>query len=365
MPPNHLAVYLSNRCNLACRYCYVAVNQGEPVRLSFEHIKANIDYFLSGVPGDDKKITFLGGEPFQDFPLLQRAVQYVRDSAGPGVVLQTFTNGVNLSQDKLDWLDARRVFVTVSLDGQRDTNDRNRIFFKNERRSVFDAVMRRLEGVRKDSLGVSLVFDSRSVGDLLRNIDFFYRMGFGRITFNPELYEMWPEEKLELLRTVMRGFNRYYGAVLKGGGRPFTIPILFSVLETARGGPGWWHDCHNVVLGSDHRFYSCDKALTFPFEKLPGASVGDAAAGMDWERRAGELAQARSVVDATVGAGHRQYFCPMGVVFYSRFAGTDPETLLRNFTAVSDIFGGALSELVAEWDGAPAFNALYRDVALV
>ena len=30
MPPNNLAVYLSNRCNLACRYCYVAVNRGEP-----------------------------------------------------------------------------------------------------------------------------------------------------------------------------------------------------------------------------------------------------------------------------------------------------------------------------------------------
>jgi len=29
VPPNNLAVYLSNRCNLACRYCYVAVNQGE------------------------------------------------------------------------------------------------------------------------------------------------------------------------------------------------------------------------------------------------------------------------------------------------------------------------------------------------
>src|SRR5207237_29484 len=116
----------------------------------------------------------------------------------------------------------------------------------------------------KDGLGVSLVFDSRSVDDLLKNIDFFYKMGFSRITFNPELYEVWPEERLQKLRAVMAGFRRYYSAILRSGARPFTVPILFSVLETGRGGPSWWHECHNVVLGSDNKFYSCDKALSFP-----------------------------------------------------------------------------------------------------
>lgn len=365
MTPNHLAVYLSNRCNLDCRYCYVAVNQGAPAVHTFEHIREGVDFFFARVPAKDKKITFLGGEPFLNFPLLQRAVDYVRAKGGVGIVLQTFTNGANISQDKLDWLEERHVFVTVSLDGMKETNDRNRVFHGDPARSVFDAVMARLEGIDKSRLGVSLVFDSRSVGELLRNVDFFYKMGFGRITFNPELYEVWPEEKLELLRTVMRGFRRYYGVLLKGGARPFTVPILFSVLETQREGPGWWHECHNVVYGSDRKFYSCDKALTFPYEKLPDAAVGSPAAGMDWERRGRELGAARATVEATVGADHRQYFCPMGVVFFSGFAGTEPERLLRNFTAVSDIFGGELEAMVEELRETPAFRQLYVDLQLV
>ncbi len=364
MPPNHLAVYLSNRCNLDCKYCYVAVNKGEPVKLSDAHIQANLDYFFGKVPGGDKKVTFLGGEPFLDFPKLQRAVDYIRRTAGDAVVVQTFTNGANISQDKLDWLDSRGVFVTVSLDGDKASNDRNRVFFRNEKRSVYDAVKARLDGVRKDNLGVSLVFDSHTVGSLLKNIELFRGMGFSRITFNPELYEIWPEAKLEVLRTVMRGFRRYYGALLKAG-QAFTVPILFSVLEKQELGPDWWHECHNVVLGSDNKFYSCDKALTFPFEKIPGEDVGGAAAGMDWQRRGRELGAARAVVDRTVGAGHQQYFCPMGVVFYSGYAGTEPETLLRNFTAVSDIFGGELQAMIEECRSLPAFHKLYRDVQRV
>lgn len=365
MGPNHLAVYLSNRCNLQCKYCYVAINQGEAVALSFEHLKANIDYFFSKVPPAERKITFLGGEPFMNFPLLQRAVDYSREHGGPDLILQTFTNGTNISQDKLDWLGARRVFVTVSLDGKKDVNDRNRVFFKSEGKSVFDHVMARLEGVSKEQLGVSLVFDSKSVGDLLKNVDFFYRQGFERITFNPELYEIWTPEKLELLKTVMQGFNRYYKAILTGGMRPFTVPILFSVLDKQKEGLNWWHECHNFVLGSDNQFYSCDKALTFTYDKVASGTAGSAASGMDWAKRGSDLKSAREVVDAVIGAGHQQYFCPMGVVFYSQFAGTGPEKLLRNFTAVSDIFGGALEEFIADMREHPVYRSLYEDVQRV
>jgi sulfatase maturation enzyme AslB (radical SAM superfamily) len=364
MPPNHLAVYLSNRCNLQCRYCYVAVNQGEAAYLDFEAIRRNVDYFLETVPGPDRKFTFLGGEPLLNFGLLQRAVEYVRLKAGPDAVLQTFTNGTSLTKERLAWLEERRVFVTLSLDGAKEVNDANRVFARGSDRSVFDEVLSKLEDLPKSSLGVSLVFDSTSVGSLLRNIDLFYRMGFSRITFNPQLYELWPEDKLRELELVMDGFRRYYKAILAGGSRPFSVPILFSVLETERSGASWWHECHNVVLGPDGSFYSCDKALSFTLDRVRDGRAGDAAAGMDWGKRAEELASARREVEEAVG-GKEQHFCPMGVVFYSKYAGVPAKPLVENFTQVSGIFGGALRRLVEELRPLPAFRALYQDVQLV
>lgn len=363
MEPNHLAVYLSNRCNLQCRYCYVAVNQGEASWLGFDSIRRSVDAFVEAVPGPDRKFTFLGGEPFLNFGLLQRAVEYVRLKAGPSAVLQTFTNGTHLTRERLDWLDERRVFVTVSLDGDKETNDANRIFARDAGRSAFDEVAARLEELPKANLGVSLVFDAASVGRLLRNIDFFYRQGFSRITFNPELYGLWPSQKLAELEAVMSGFRRYYKAVLAGG-RPFAVPILYSVLESEKGGPSWWHECHNVVLGPDGGYYACDKALSFTLERAAEARTGGAGSGMDWRRRQAELADARRIVEETVGP-REQHFCPMGVVFYSRLSGAPPKAMLENFTKVSEIFGGALKELVRELRPLPAFQELYEDVRLV
>ncbi len=364
MGPNHLAVYLSNRCNLSCSYCYVSVNQGPAVRLSFEQLKSSVDYFYENVPSKDKKITFLGGEPFLDFPLFERIVRYAREK-GPEAILQTFTNGTLLTPERLEFLNAYEVYTTVSLDGKSGTNDRHRSFLKSGG-SVFAAVMERLRDLLKPFLGVSLVFTSETVEELLSNIDFFYRMGFGRITFNPELYEIWPQERLEVLAKVLQGFRRYYRSILMNG-RAFVVPILFSVLENApknRQGLKWWHDCHNVVLGPDGEFYACDKALSFPIGEAGNQKVGNAREGMDWDRRSALLGEAVRVVEEG-GWGEDESFCPMGVYFYSRQAGKDPSVLLDNFHKVSGIFAGELERLASELEGDPRFQELYVHARLV
>ncbi|MBI5629749.1 MAG: radical SAM protein [Elusimicrobia bacterium] len=365
--PNHLAVYLSNRCNLACSYCYVSVNQGAPAHLSFEDVKESVDYFLDEVPGADKKITFLGGEPFLNFPLLERMVRHARWRGGESLVLQTFTNGTLLTPERLEFLNDYEVYATISLDGTQRTNDAKRFFHGDKDRSVFAEVMARLKDIPKDNLGVSLVFNSGSVGELLPNIDFFYRMGFGRITFNPELYEAWSLESLEVLRGVMQGFARYYRLILEKNMRPFVIPILFSVLENApknAAGERWWHDCHNVVLGPDKQFYACDKALSFPIGEAEGQKVGNAAAGMDWDKRQEHFREAAQYIESR-GWGKDESFCPMGVYFHSRQAGADPQPALENFHRVGELFAESLVGLARALEGHPVFEELYVRPRLV
>ncbi|HEX4049138.1 MAG TPA: radical SAM protein, partial [Elusimicrobiota bacterium] len=177
MPLDHLAVYLSNSCNLACSYCYVSVNQGPPVQLSFEQIKESIDAFYAKVAPPNRKITFLGGEPLLNWPVFRKAAAYARRTGGRGVVLQTFTNGTLLTPEKLAFLDETGVHVTVSLDGRKADNDKHRVYFKAAERSVFDDVMRRLEPLPKANLGVSLVFTSETIDHFLGNVDYFRRLG--------------------------------------------------------------------------------------------------------------------------------------------------------------------------------------------
>ncbi|MFI5360862.1 MAG: radical SAM protein [Elusimicrobiota bacterium] len=361
MALDHLAVYLSNSCNLACSYCYVAVNQGPAARLSLDAVRRAVDEFVAKVPPERRRITFLGGEPLLDWPLFMDAARHARRAAGPRGVLQTFTNGTLLTPEKISFFEEVGVHCTISLDGKKDDNDLHRVYYKTTERSVYDDVLARLAPLDKANLGVSLVFTARTVDRLLSNVDAFHRMGFGRITFNPELYEVWPEEKIAVMKKVLAGLSRWYRALLDAGARPPQLQILFAVLEAVENeasNPRWWHDCHNMTLGPDGGYYSCDKALSFPIGAAADLRSGDVGTGLDWAERESLLRTPTDFIEEQ-GEGSGQVFCPIGVVEHSRRAGRDPAAALKNFRRVADAFADGLKDLIARCEGHPAYQEIY------
>lgn len=362
--PDHLPIYLTNRCNLACDYCYVAVNQGPPAKLDFDGLKKALDdFFAAGV--ERPKITFLGGEPLLDFKFLQRIVDYIRRTQGDKPVLQTFTNGTTLDAAKLRYLNRVGVHVNISLDGKAETNDKHRKFVGDAGKSVLGEVLRRIEGVSKDHLGVSLVFTAETVATFLSNVDFFYRQGFRRITFTPELYEIWPDEKVAVLKKALEGLRLYYKKVLAAG-RPFEIQILYSVLENMRAnekGEKWWHDCHNRTLGADGNYYACDKALSFPVGTTPQQVTGNLDTGVDFKKRDELYARAIGAIEAQ--DERAEWFCPMGPYFYSEIKGEDPAPRLESFHKVSGLFADQLLKLIEENKDHPDFQKLYYGAHVV
>jgi sulfatase maturation enzyme AslB (radical SAM superfamily) len=359
---DHLALYLTDSCNLACSYCYVAVNQSPASRLSLEQVRKAIDEFCAAVPPPDRKITFLGGEPLLDWKLFEAAARHARATGGPDIVLQTFTNGTLLTPEKAAVLRELDVHCTVSLDGGKADNDRHRVYYKSDG-SVHDDVLERLAALDKTALGVSLVFTAGTVDRLLANLESFRAMGFRRMTFNPELYESWSEDRLEAMRRVLSGVARWYETLLRAGKAP-QIQILFSVmenLEANRAGVRWWHDCHNMVLGPDAQYYSCDKALSFPVGQAASLRTGGAETGMAWKERGGQLADFTQWIEER-GGGDKEVFCPIGVVAHARQAGRDPDAALASFRRTADVFAEGLTELVSRCSSYPAFEELYARV---
>jgi sulfatase maturation enzyme AslB (radical SAM superfamily) len=364
---DHLAVYLSDSCNLACSYCYVAVNQGPGARLDFSQVRRAIDEFCEAVPSPDRKVTFLGGEPLLDWALFRDCARYARERGGPDIVLQTFTNGTLLTPDKVAWLEDVGVHCTISLDGKKEDNDRHRVYHKAKERSVHDDVMARLRPLSKRNLGVSLVFTAETVERLLPNIHAFQQMGFGRITFNPELYEDWPDERIAVMRKSLSGLARWYKALLDTGVRPPQIQILYAVMqniEANRLGERWWHDCHNMVLGPDGRYYSCDKALSYPTGAAPALRVGGVEDGLDWDGRGRQLSEYARWIEK-LGGGDKEVFCPIGVVAHAKQGGKDPVRALANFRRAADAFADGLSELVDSCGAHPMFEEIYARVRVV
>lgn len=364
---DHLAVYLSDSCNLACSYCYVAVNQGAGARLTIEQVRKAVDEFCEAVPSPDRKVTFLGGEPLLDWKLFAASARYARERGGPDIVLQTFTNGTLLTPEKIAFLADVGVHCTISLDGQKKDNDLHRVYHKTKERSVYDDAMARLAPLPKGNLGVSLVFTAATVDRLLSNIYAFQKMGFGRITFNPELYEDWPEDKLAVMRKALSGLARWYKALLDSGVRPPQIQILFAVmqnLESNKLGERWWHECHNMVLGPDGRYYSCDKGLSYPVGTAKDLQTGKVEEGLDWKGRGKQLTEFARYIEK-IGGGDKEIFCPIGVVAHAKQGGKDPVVALANFRRAADAFAEGLSELVDLCGDHPVFEEIYARVRVV
>jgi uncharacterized protein len=138
-PFREFVLKIHSRCNLACDYCYLyamadhswlalprqmspAVARRAAIRIG-EHARQH--------RLDEIAVILHGGEPLLAGPdLITEIVETVRDAAGPGITVRCHvqTNGTRLDQAFLDLFSRLGVGVGVSLDGDRDAQDRHRRF---------------------------------------------------------------------------------------------------------------------------------------------------------------------------------------------------------------------------------------------
>lgn len=135
-----LILRITNRCNLACRYCYAACYADfADMDMPFETARKAID--LLAKPGDKLKLQFTGGEPLLCMELIQNIFEYVKQKE-----IQTSfsvqTNGTLLSKDICEKLKNMHCAVGVSLDGIGEAN-RLRVY-PGGRESFEDVI----EGIR-------------------------------------------------------------------------------------------------------------------------------------------------------------------------------------------------------------------------
>ena len=118
-PLGHLALFVTERCNLACEYCFAANMEGRDID---EGLARRAIGLLVG-PGNPARrvgLSFWGGEPLVRFELVERLVRHARDEAarhGKKLRLSLPTNVTLLEDRMLDLFDAHDVALSLSCDG--------------------------------------------------------------------------------------------------------------------------------------------------------------------------------------------------------------------------------------------------------
>ena len=118
----HLTLHLTDRCNLACRYCY---QRHGTKRMSFETAMAAIEECTRGE--ENCGIIFFGGEPLLEENLIFGVIDECERRMPLRFHYKVTTNGTMVTSDFLAKANAERLHVAMSFDGTPSAHDRHRL----------------------------------------------------------------------------------------------------------------------------------------------------------------------------------------------------------------------------------------------
>ena len=182
----HMILVVTEQCNLRCKYCvyseHYPFNRGyENVTMDQATAFAALDLFFDNHgkvrhrnPTSKPFVGFYGGEPLLAFDLIRATVGYFQEhycAEFPETMFTITTNGMLLTDEAGDFLAENGFSVIVSLDGDRESHDRNRV--QPNGKGSFDTVFGNIRRFRSrhpgfEKLAVSAVYDYRTDMNALR-----------------------------------------------------------------------------------------------------------------------------------------------------------------------------------------------------
>ncbi|MBA3860977.1 MAG: SPASM domain-containing protein [Solirubrobacterales bacterium] len=339
-PVRALSLAVAQKCNLGCTYCYAQGGSfgGPATSMELSTALASVDLLFGDVAaGERVNLSFLGGEPLMNRPVIHAATDRARAIAtdrGVDVTFSITTNGTQLTADDGDFFEEHGFAVTVSLDGVGAVHDQLRPFRGG--RGSFNRVIERvaplLERQRRMQVSARVTVTPANL-ELKETLDAFVALGFHSVGFSPLLrspnggHELGSTELAAMLDGMVACGAEFERRVVAGERYPFANAVN-AMREIHRGthrpypcgaGAGYLGVSASGELAACHRFVGDDDG-----------ALGDIVDGVDRER------QARWLRERHV---HRQEPCRSCWARYMCGGGCHHEVIARGRPACDYIRG--------------------------
>ena len=220
---NTVVLNVNTGCNLSCTYCYKE-DLDKPSagkKMGAETAEASVEMLLKESPDEPRyTVVFFGGEPLSNRPLIEHMVDYCErrlGALGKGVDFVMTTNATLLTEEIVDYLNAHRFGLSISIDGPKTVHDRNRITVGGQ--GTYDVVRRKADMLlarynsRPVGARVTLtkgITDVETIWDHLFNEVGFAEVGFAPVTTGDISSFNLSGEEVEQVFANMKALGRRY-----------------------------------------------------------------------------------------------------------------------------------------------------------
>ncbi len=264
----NITLLVAQSCNLSCCYCYAQGGYygGKQRHMQEGTLRLALERLLP-LAASRVTLSFFGGEPLLNLPLMRRAVTLARrlgEEAGCEVRFALTTNGTLLDDAVIEFIREHIGSLAVSLDGETGVNDEARRFRRGSE-SVHDRVVNGLARLR--SAGVP--FALRATLTPL-NASFTAQSARHLVAQEPVSLRMVPDFgggdwSMASLSALVEGFATLHGDALERaleGGQPHGAEALYPLLENLLHDRVRKRPCEAgetiLAVAADGSVYPCD-----------------------------------------------------------------------------------------------------------
>ncbi|MEG1442177.1 MAG: thioether cross-link-forming SCIFF peptide maturase, partial [Oscillospiraceae bacterium] len=150
-PVKAMCLHVSHDCNLRCKYCFAdeGTYHEERSLMSAEVGMAAMDYLIKNSgKRRNLEVDFFGGEPLMNFDVVKKIVEYAREQEkihDKNFRFTITTNGLLLSDDKLEYINKNMSNIVLSIDGRKSVNDKVR--YRADGTGSYDTIVPKFQKV--------------------------------------------------------------------------------------------------------------------------------------------------------------------------------------------------------------------------
>jgi len=207
-PVNFLQLYLTQRCQLACKYCGMR-GSSERSDMSESMLRQAIDFLFTS-DSKDIRLQFFGGEPLLRFDLVKKGVSYALKKAerlGKKCKFLLATNGLSLNKASLDFFRSNNFSLVFSLDGKEKVQAINRPPLKRAfAERYFKQISTNLERLAASGVSffVNCVVGPGMVSYMPETVDFLINRKVRNIRFSYMMGVFWEMPEIRRLQEEVR-----------------------------------------------------------------------------------------------------------------------------------------------------------------